>query len=59
MLQDFSFPADVEVGGDMPVMSMVVKTCMYIRSLKGKLNRFSPTFWDTGKAHASFNVDIW
>jgi hypothetical protein len=24
MLQDFSFPADVEVGGDMPVMSMVV-----------------------------------
>jgi hypothetical protein len=34
MLQDFSCPADVGVGGDMPVMSMVDKTYMYIRSLK-------------------------
>jgi hypothetical protein len=31
MLQDFSCPADVDVGGDMPVMSMVDKTYMYIR----------------------------
>jgi hypothetical protein len=34
MLQDFSCPDDVDVGGDMPVMSMIDKTYMYIRFLK-------------------------
>ena len=34
MLHDFSCPADMDVGDDMSVMSMVDKTYMHIRSLK-------------------------
>jgi hypothetical protein len=34
MLQDCSCPAHVDVGGDMPVMSMVDNIYMHIRSLK-------------------------
>jgi hypothetical protein len=42
MLQDCSCPADVDVGGDMPVMSMVDKTYMYIRSLKRETQQVLP-----------------
>ena len=42
MLQDCSYPADVDVGGDMPVMSMVDKTYMYIRSLKRETQQVLP-----------------
>ena len=42
MLHDFSCPADVGVGGDMPVMSMVDKTYMYIRSLKRETQQVLP-----------------
>jgi hypothetical protein len=42
MLQDFYCPADVGVGGDMPVMSMVDKTYMYIRSLKRETRQVFP-----------------
>ena len=55
MLQDFPCPADV--GGDMPVMSMVDKTYMYIRSLKRET--FPRLLWNTEKARASFKVDMW
>jgi hypothetical protein len=50
MLQDFTCPADVDVGGDMPVMSMVDKTYMYIRTLKRETQEVSPD---------SFKVDMW
>jgi hypothetical protein len=40
-LQDFTCPADVDVGGDMRVMSMFDKTYMYIRSLKRETQEVS------------------
>ena len=42
MLQDCSCPAHVDVSGDMPVMSMVDKTYMYIRSLKRETRQVFP-----------------
>ena len=42
MLQDFSCPDDVDVGGDMPVMSMIDKTYMYIRFLKRETQQGLP-----------------
>jgi hypothetical protein len=47
MLQIFSCPADVGVGGDMPVMSMVDKTYMYIRSLKRETRQVLPDCYGT------------
>jgi len=47
MLQDFSCPADVDVGGDMPVMSMIDKTYMYSRSLKREIQQVLPDFYGT------------
>jgi len=47
MLQEFSCPADVDVGGDMPVMSMVEKTYMYIRSLKRETQQVLPDCYGT------------
>jgi len=47
MLQDSSCPADVDVGGDMPVMSMVDKTYMYIRSLKRETQEVLPDCYAT------------
>ena len=59
MLQDCSCPADVDVGGDMPVMSMVDQIYMYIRSLNRETQKGSPRLLCiTGKAHASFKVDM-
>ena len=49
MLQDFTCPADVDVGGDMPVMSMVDKTYMYIRTLKRETQEVSPDCYGTQK----------
>ena len=52
MLQDCSCPADVDVGGDMPVMSMVDKTYMYIRSLKRETQHVINThITDNNAAH--------
>jgi hypothetical protein len=42
-----SYPADVDVGGDMPVMSMVDKTYMYIRSLKRETQQVFPDCYAT------------
>jgi hypothetical protein len=41
----FSCPADVD--GDMPVMSMVDKTYMYIRSLKRETRQVLPDCYGT------------
>ena len=60
MLQDCSCPDDVDVGGDMPVMSMIDKTYMYIRFLKRETQQVLPDCY--GKQENpmhSFKVDIW
>ena len=62
MLYDFSCRADVGVGGDMPVMSMVNKTYMlHVYSIFKARNSTGPPrlLWNTGKAHASCKVDMW
>jgi hypothetical protein len=47
MLQDFSCPADVDVGGYMTAMAMVDKAYMCIRSLKRETQQVFPDCYGT------------
>jgi hypothetical protein len=58
MLHDFSCPADMDVGDDMSVMSMVDKTYMYIRSLKQETQQVFPGCYGTPVVVGFVSLDL-